>query len=123
MLGVAHLCGIGFTMSLLVAVLAYEVEAPHLFEEAKLGVLAGSLLGAIAGVIVLCWQQPGQKNRTQSEPVELSSGAAFMSRVRWARYRLISVSKIETAWPMIHTASMCPSRNSSSTSTRPGRCR
>jgi NhaA family Na+:H+ antiporter len=52
-LGVAHLCGIGFTMSLLVAVLAYESHAPHLFEQAKLGVLAGSALGAIAGVVVL----------------------------------------------------------------------
>jgi len=52
-LGVAHLCGIGFTMSLLIAVLAYESHAPHFFEQAKLGVLAGSLLGALAGVIVL----------------------------------------------------------------------
>ena len=52
-LGVAHLCGIGFTMSLLVAVLAYESHAPHLFEQAKLGVLAGSALGALAGVVVL----------------------------------------------------------------------
>jgi len=53
LLGIAHLCGIGFTMSLLVAVLAYETNAPHLFEEAKLGVLVGSTLGAIAGVVVL----------------------------------------------------------------------
>ena len=51
--GVALLCGIGFTMSLFIAVLAYEAQAPLLFEEAKLGVLAGSLLGAMAGVIVL----------------------------------------------------------------------
>jgi NhaA family Na+:H+ antiporter len=53
LLGVACLCGIGFTMSLLVAVLAYETQAPHLFEVAKLGVLLGSALGAIAGVVVL----------------------------------------------------------------------
>jgi NhaA family Na+:H+ antiporter len=53
LLGVAHLCGIGFTMSLLVAVLAYETQAPHLFDVAKLGVLVGSALGAIAGVVVL----------------------------------------------------------------------
>jgi Na+:H+ antiporter, NhaA family len=53
MLGVAHLCGIGFTMSLLLGALAYESVAPHLFETAKLGVLVGSALGAIAGVTVL----------------------------------------------------------------------
>jgi NhaA family Na+:H+ antiporter len=53
LLGVAQLCGIGFTMSLLVAVLAYETAAPHLFDEAKLGVLVGSTLSAIAGVVVL----------------------------------------------------------------------
>jgi NhaA family Na+:H+ antiporter len=53
LLGVACLCGIGFTMSLLVAVLAYEMEAPHLFDEAKLGVLVGSTLGAVAGVVVI----------------------------------------------------------------------
>jgi NhaA family Na+:H+ antiporter len=52
-LGIAHLCGIGFTMSLLLAALSYEVVAPHLFQEAKLGVLVGSTLAAIAGVIVL----------------------------------------------------------------------
>ena len=40
-------------MSLLVAVLAYEMPAPLLFEQAKLGVLVGSVLGAIAGIIVL----------------------------------------------------------------------
>ena len=51
--GIAQLCGIGFTMSLLVAVLAYETQAPHLFDVAKLGVLVGSALGAVAGVVVL----------------------------------------------------------------------
>ena len=40
-------------MSLLVAVLAFETSAPQLFDEAKLGVLVGSTLGAIAGVVVL----------------------------------------------------------------------
>jgi len=52
-LGVAYLCGVGFTMSLLIAVLAYEAQAPQLFELAKFGVLVGSALGAIAGVSVL----------------------------------------------------------------------
>lgn len=53
MLGVAHIAGIGFTMSLLLAALAYDTIAPELFTSAKLGVLTGSLLGGTAGVIVL----------------------------------------------------------------------
>jgi NhaA family Na+:H+ antiporter len=53
MLGVACICGIGFTMSLLLGALAYQQVAPQLFTDAKLGVLVGSLLGAISGVIVL----------------------------------------------------------------------
>ncbi len=52
-LGVAQLCGIGFTMSLLLAALSYDAASMHLFQEAKLGVLVGSTLGAIAGVVVL----------------------------------------------------------------------
>jgi NhaA family Na+:H+ antiporter len=53
MLGVANIAGIGFTMSLLLAALAYEPAAPQLFADAKLGVLVGSLLGAIGGTTVL----------------------------------------------------------------------
>jgi Na+:H+ antiporter, NhaA family len=53
MLGVACICGIGFTMSLLLGALAYQQVAPQLFTDAKLGVLVGSLFGAVAGVIVL----------------------------------------------------------------------
>lgn len=53
LLGIANLCGIGFTMSLLLAALSFEVTAPHLFEEAKLGVLLGSTVSAIVGVVVL----------------------------------------------------------------------
>jgi NhaA family Na+:H+ antiporter len=51
-LGIAHIAGIGFTMSLLLGALAYET-APAVFNSAKLGVLVGSTLGGIAGVIVL----------------------------------------------------------------------
>ncbi|HEU4624632.1 MAG TPA: Na+/H+ antiporter NhaA [Steroidobacteraceae bacterium] len=58
MLGVANIAGIGFTMSLLLAALAYDPFAPHLFADAKLGVLLGSTVGAVVGIVVLLAARP-----------------------------------------------------------------
>jgi len=48
-LAVAILCGIGFTMSIFIASLAFEVVAPAQVELAKLGILTGSVLAASLG--------------------------------------------------------------------------
>ncbi|WP_374614777.1 Na+/H+ antiporter NhaA [Sphingorhabdus sp.] len=55
--GLSMLCGIGFTMSLFIGMLAFT-GTPGLIEEAKLGVMVGSLLAGALGYLVLRFAPP-----------------------------------------------------------------
>ena len=51
-LGVAFLAGVGFTMSIFIANLAFK-DNPALLDSAKVGILAGSLVAGLAGYLIL----------------------------------------------------------------------
>jgi NhaA family Na+:H+ antiporter len=55
--GIATLCGIGFTMSLFIATLSYFGN-DELYNEAKIGVLAGTLVSLILGYVILRFASP-----------------------------------------------------------------
>ena len=56
--GVALLCGIGFTMSLFIGALSFDASHFDLQVANRVGILAGSLLSAIAGYLLLAWILP-----------------------------------------------------------------
>ncbi len=58
MLGAAMLCGIGFTMSLFIGALAFDASGAEV--ELRLGVLAGSVLSALAGIAFLAISSRGR---------------------------------------------------------------
>jgi NhaA family Na+:H+ antiporter len=52
--GIGFLAGVGFTMSLFISALAFEGK-PALIEQAKLGILLGSLIAGIVGTVILIY--------------------------------------------------------------------
>jgi NhaA family Na+:H+ antiporter len=70
-LAVAALGGIGFTVSLFVANLAFGPSGP-LASDAKLGILAASLAAAVLGSVLLLWstrsREPSGPPRHRSQP-------------------------------------------------------
>jgi Na+:H+ antiporter, NhaA family len=51
--GVAVLCGIGFTMSLFIASLAFEHTSDNLLFDERIGILLGSVVSAAVGYLIL----------------------------------------------------------------------
>jgi NhaA family Na+:H+ antiporter len=58
LLGVAFACGIGFTMSLFIAGLAFEHGSDDYYSGDRLGILVGSILSALVGYALLHFSLP-----------------------------------------------------------------
>ena len=61
-LGVAFACGIGFTMSLFIAGLAFEHGSGDYFSGDRLGILVGSILSALVAYVLLHLSLPEPAN-------------------------------------------------------------
>jgi NhaA family Na+:H+ antiporter len=83
LLGVAALCGIGFTMSLFIGGLAFEHigtgDAESYLMTHRIGILSGSLIAGIAGFLILrlakpaAEEIPGQEVDVERDPEERES--------------------------------------------------
>ncbi len=72
--GAALLCGIGFTMSLFIASLAFEQGSTAYLGLERLGILIGSLVSGLLGYIVL---RVTSVNRTAARITTACSGRRF----------------------------------------------
>ncbi len=57
---VCMLCGIGFTVSMFMAALSYPAECANLLNDAKLGILCGTITSALVGVVLLHFTLPAK---------------------------------------------------------------
>jgi NhaA family Na+:H+ antiporter len=71
LLGVAFVCGIGFTMSMFIAGLAFEHGSGDYFIGDRLGILVGSIASAAAGFVILQLSLP---DHGRSRPVKPGAG-------------------------------------------------
>jgi len=55
--GLSLLCGLGFTMSLFIGQLAFPLSDAAAQAQVRIGVVAGSLASALAGMAILAWAQ------------------------------------------------------------------
>ena len=70
---VSCLAGIGFTMSIFIATLAYQGSTPELvnyLREAKLGILLGSFISAILGLGILWCTCKGNQEIDQAKEAD-----------------------------------------------------
>ena len=61
--GASALCGVGFTMSLFIASLAFEETGVNLIFDERLGILIGSFAAGILGYIVLRFSLPSAEKK------------------------------------------------------------
>lgn len=64
--GVCLLCGIGFTMSLFIASLAFEGSHDDILAASRIGIMCGTLVSAIAGLTVLSRTLPPRGTHRES---------------------------------------------------------
>jgi NhaA family Na+:H+ antiporter len=67
LIGVGMLAGIGFTMSLFLADLAFEETHPMLLTQAKLGILAAGVIASGLGALILRLKWSGGEQRSEPE--------------------------------------------------------